>query len=143
MTVFVAYLPSPEGKRALEAGAAEARLRGLPLHVASVLTHEVGESPTRARADMEASEATEQHLERVAEELRREGVEVSVELLHGQFGEVSHQLLDDIRRVGAELVVVGVRRRSPVGKLVLGSASRDVLLGAGCPVLAVKADQET
>ncbi len=143
MTVFVAYLPSPEGRAALGAGVAEARLRGRPLHVASVLTHEVGESPTQAKRDMQASEATEQHLDRIADELRSEGLEVTVGLLHGQLGEVTGQLLEAIRTARAELVVVGVRRRSPVGKLVLGSVSRDLLLGANCPVLAVKANAGT
>ena len=39
---------------------------------------------------------------------------------------------------GADLIVVGLRRRSPVGKLLLGSTAQEILLGANCAVLAVK-----
>ena len=142
MTVFVAYAPTREGARALEAAAAEASLRGRPLHVASYLTHEVGESPTRARSDMNAAEATEQHLDQVRERLSGQGLEVTSKLLHGQTGDAGRQLLEEARRVAASLIVVGVRRRTPVGKLVLGSVSQQLLLGADCPVLAVKAPSE-
>ena len=44
------------------------------------------------------------------------------------------------RATAAELVVIGLRRRTAVGKFVLGSTSQRIILGADCPVLAVKAD---
>lgn len=140
MSVVVAYTQSPEGLRALEAGAAEARLRDLPLHVVTVLIHDVGESPVRAKRDMEAASAAQEHLARIVEPVAARGVEVTTELLHGQLGEETRQILDAAHRADGRMLVVGVRRRSAVGKLVLGSVSRDLLLAADVPVLAVKAN---
>ena len=54
--------------------------------------------------------------------------------------EPAEDLISIAERVAAELIVIGLRRRSPVGKLILGSNAQRILLDAHCPVLAVKAD---
>nr|WP_307077528.1 universal stress protein [Arthrobacter pascens] len=41
-------------------------------------------------------------------------------------------------QLNASVIVVGVKRRSPVGKLLLGSAAQQILLEANIPVIAVK-----
>jgi signal transduction histidine kinase len=61
---------------------------------------------------------------------------LSAELLDG---DVAATLRDHAEEVGADLVVVGLQRRSPVGKALLGSNAQRILLGATCPVLAVRA----
>ena len=49
------------------------------------------------------------------------------------------EALDEIAtEVDAELIVIGLRRRSPVGKLLLGSAAQHILLNSTVPVLAVR-----
>lgn len=42
---------------------------------------------------------------------------------------------------GADLLVIGVRQRSPVGKLILGSDARDIILQSTVPVLSVPASE--
>ena len=50
-------------------------------------------------------------------------------------------LLDAAEAADASLIVVGIRHRSPMGKLLLGSAAQQILLEAACPVLAVKPER--
>ena len=54
--------------------------------------------------------------------------------------EPSVDLIEVAEEVNADFIVIGLRRRSPVGKLILGSNAQRILLEAPCPVLAVKAE---
>ena len=53
-------------------------------------------------------------------------------------GDVADDLIATAEEVGAQLVVLGLRQRSPVGKLILGANAQRVLFDAPCPVLTVK-----
>jgi hypothetical protein len=53
--------------------------------------------------------------------------------------DVVGELLDTVQAVDASAIVIGIRSRTAVGKLLLGSAAQQVLLEASVPVIAVKA----
>jgi nucleotide-binding universal stress UspA family protein len=44
-----------------------------------------------------------------------------------------------VAALDAELLVIGARRRTPVGKLFMGSVTQSIILHADVPVLVVKA----
>jgi nucleotide-binding universal stress UspA family protein len=132
MTVVVGYVEKPEGRAALSRAAEEARLRGQRL----IVIHS-----SRGGHAFDADEAvtSERHLEEVRKQLEQDGVDHEVrQLVRGQ--DPAEDLIDVAEEVGAELIVIGLRRRTPVGKLIMGSNAQRVLLDAPCPVLAVKAE---
>lgn len=131
-TVVVGYVPKPEGEAALEAGVREARLRGSKLIV--VNSHRGGQEFDRTKA-----QKSETDLEAIGRKLADTGVEHEVRQLVRGF-EPAEDLISIAESSDAELLVIGLRRRSPVGKLILGSNAQRVLLDAHCPVLAVKAE---
>ena len=132
-TIVVGYVPKPEGRAALHRAAEEARLRNARLVV--VNSHRGGRG-----FDREDVIESEEQLEDVRRELRDAGVEHEVrQLVQGM--DPADDLLAVAKDVGAEFIVIGLRRRSPVGKLILGSNAQRVLLDAPCPVLAVKAQE--
>jgi nucleotide-binding universal stress UspA family protein len=47
-------------------------------------------------------------------------------------------LLEFAEEKGVDEIIVGARKRSPVGKALLGSVTQNVSLGANCPVVLVK-----
>jgi nucleotide-binding universal stress UspA family protein len=130
-TIVVGYVPKPEGRAALRRAAEEARLRGSRLVV--VNSHRGGRE-----FDRDDALESEAQLEEVHAELKNAGVEHELrQLVRGM--DPAEDLINVATEVNAEFIIIGLRRRSPVGKLILGSNAQRVLLDAPCPVLAVKA----
>jgi nucleotide-binding universal stress UspA family protein len=132
-TIVVGYVPKPEGRAALRRAAEEAQLRNSSLVV--VNSHRGGRD-----FDRDDAISSESQLDEVKAELEKAGVEHEVrQLVRGM--DPAEDLVNVATEVGAEFIVIGLRRRSPVGKLILGSNAQRVLLDAPCPVLAVKAGE--
>jgi nucleotide-binding universal stress UspA family protein len=131
MAIVVGYVPTKEGRAALNAAASEARLRNTKLVVIN---------SNRGGKDLDEDEAVhyEQELASVKQQLDDVGIEHQVrQLVRGM--EPAEDLIAVAEEVDAALIVIGLRRRTPVGKLILGSNAQRILLDAPCPVLAVKA----
>ena len=128
MTIVVGYVPKPEGEAALDRAVAEAQLRSEDLVV-------VNSSSGDAYAD--ASWATDDQLEAVQQRIRAAGV--SYELVHSMGKEPADHVVEVAGKAHASLLVIGLRRRTSVGKFLLGSSASTILMQAPCPVLAVKA----
>jgi len=129
MPVIVGFVPTKEGRAALDAAVVEARSRGSRLLVVNATT---------GAASADNRYVDDEQLTALRAELDASGLDYEVS--HAVHKKDPAEILVDLaEETNAELIVIGVRRRTPVGKLLLGSQAQKVLLDAECPVLAVKA----
>ena len=128
MTVLVGYVPTPEGDAAFSAALEEARRRSQPLVVLN--------SP-RGGAPVSVEVAPDAAVRRMTERADADGV--ALDLRQGvHSGEAADEVLRVAQEVDASVIVIGLRKRSAVGKLLMGSNAQRILLDADRPVLAVK-----
>lgn len=120
-TIVVGYSSKPEGQAALRRAIAEASLRQSQL----IVVHTSGQD--------EVADLTSQ--------LEGSGITYHVRQAPDAL-DPAEELINAAEGSGAEFIVIGLRKRSPVGKLLLGSNAQRVLLDASCPVLAVKAETQ-
>jgi nucleotide-binding universal stress UspA family protein len=133
MTVLVGLVPGPEGAAAVAAGIQEARLRGSRLVVVNA---------NRADRPIDPKVVSDADVAALWQQLKDSGLSVEVTQPLGH-GNVSETLVRAAEEVQASLIVIGIRRRTPVGKFLLGSNASEILLAADCPVLAVKANHHS
>lgn len=121
MSVVVGYMPSPQCEAALAIAVEEAASRGTSLVVAA---HRY---PDPDRGAVHATESELPPLPDGALYVGPDGEEESAD-----------QILRAAVQHDAELVVLGLRHRSRIGKLNLGASAQRVFLESTCPVLVVK-----
>lgn len=80
----------------------------------------------------------QEQVEETAERLRSAGYDVAVTVQVEMASGVGAALLRLAEEVDADLIVIGLSKRSRVGKALLGSDAQSVLLGAACPVLTAR-----
>jgi nucleotide-binding universal stress UspA family protein len=130
VTVLVAYVPRPEGQAALDKGLEVATRRKERLVV-------VNASPGGRQEDL--SMADVQDVERVEALLAGSGIEAEFkQFVRGKSAVTEIEGL--VESLQVSLLIIGLRKRTAVGKLILGSVAQEILLSVSCPVLAVKAN---
>jgi nucleotide-binding universal stress UspA family protein len=130
VTIVVGFVPTKEGRAALTRAVEEAKGRHTKLVV-------INSNRGGRDFDEEANRAAEAELQRINDELTGDGLELEVrQLVRGN--EPAEDLIAVANETDADLIVIGLRRRTPVGKLILGSNAQRILLDAPCAVLAVK-----
>lgn len=128
MTVVIGYVPTRQGQAALTAGIAEAQAHDDDVIVVNMTRDDKLADPNRAAGS---------ELDRIHAELSEAGVGHEVRRIdHGS--DPAEALLGLAREIDARMLVIGLRHRTMVGKLLLGSTAQRILLEAPCPVLAVK-----
>lgn len=123
--IVVGFVDTAEGHAALDSALMEARLRNEELFV-------LVQAPRGAdQGDIDRASSA------AAETLRTSGVQHQLQTLE-RGDDAAEALMTNAEQAEASLIIIGLRRRSPLGKLILGSSAQRILLEAPCPVLAVK-----
>jgi len=128
VTVLVGFLPTPEGEAAFAAGLTEAQRRGEGLLLLN---------SARGGAPVSADVAPPELVADLSARAEAAGVRLETHQ-EPHTGELADEVVRVAEKVDASVIVIGLRRRSPVGKLLMGSTEQRILLDADRPVLAVK-----
>jgi nucleotide-binding universal stress UspA family protein len=130
MTIVVGFSATAPGRAALTAAVDEAARRQEPLLVLNSSRGDSFADPRYAQqSDWDWVKAT----------LDEAGVDFSVrQEMRGR--EPAEEILEVLDEVGASLCVIGIRKRTSVGKMLLGSNANRILMESPCPVLSVRAE---
>jgi len=133
MKIVVGFKGTPEGKAALDWAIQEARQRNAEVFIVHSLR-----GGTSAETETEQVWQAREELAEAEQRLVDAGVAYTVrKYMRGK--SPAEDLNDVVAKERADLIVIGIRRRSRAGKLLLGSDAQEILLDADCPVVAVKA----
>lgn len=142
MTVIAAVEEDPGARRIIEEAHELARAFDEELHVVHVgdqykSTEDIRRSsqanPGKEIDTDDPKRIAEANAERIASEVVENFTAV------GLVGYPGQEVLSYAEKTDARYIVIGGRRRSPVGKALFGSVAQEVVLGAERPVVSVRA----
>ena len=124
--ILLAYVPSATSEAAFDFAVEEAERRDASL---LVLASERAPDPRKARG------VTDQRP--LQERLEETGLGFELRTVPKR-DDPADDILDAVEHDGAALVVLGIRKRTPIGKILLGSTSQRVAIESPVPVVLVK-----
>ncbi|MRJ77223.1 universal stress protein [Aeromicrobium sp. SMF47] len=127
MTIAVAYRPDEFGRAALDWAVEQSKTSGDRIVLINI---------SRVEPRLDTGFARGNHVQSLAERLDADKVEYEIRQAVGE--NVADAVLFEAEQAGATSIVIGIRRRSPVGKILMGSVAQQILLDASVPVVAVK-----
>ncbi len=130
MNILVAFDGTREARQAARLAARHAKA----MQGRVILAHSMVGGPEIPRQDFERAEK-ELKLAELA--LKEEGVDCE-SLLSVRGLEPGEDILTIAREKKADEIVIGIERRSKVGKLLFGSTAQYIILNAECPVVTVR-----
>lgn len=116
-----------------------------PFGASVTLMHVLTESRLQdLREDMRSSGTSEAYIDEIVT-LMKDSVAEQIERVAGSAdasvvvarGALADQVLERAGGGSVDLIVLGLRSRSRVGKLIMGSGVQEILLSTPCPVLGV------
>ncbi len=127
MKILVGYTPTPEGVAALDFAEGHAKL--VDAHLTVLNTGKNGDYSDPVYA-------TAQDIDAVETELTAAGLDFEVRRPNDGLT-ATDAILGTAEEIGADLLVIGIRKRTAVGKLITGSTAQAVLLNTSVPVICV------
>ncbi|SEP77819.1 universal stress protein [Natrinema salaciae] len=153
--MYRVLLPVDENESRARAQASAVRELPSAATTVSVDVLHVRDGGTGADAEWAAGGFAEEYadeMERVADdETLPASVEAAADVLaagdlewtvRAAAGDPAETILEAADEDDSDLIVLGVRRRSPVGKVLFGSVAQAVILGSDRPVTVVSADRD-
>lgn len=129
MTILLAYVSRPEGRAALDKAIEISKERNEPMLI-------VNASPGGQQEDASLVPAYE--VEKIEAELAEKGIQAEFKQ-YVRGNNAVEEINDMVDTRDISILVIGLRKRTAVGKLLLGSVAQDILMTVSCPVLCVKA----
>ena len=130
MKILVGYDRSNVAKEALELAKKHAKAFDAKVYVVRSLA----QSPEMKLDDIQQAD---QQLAEIRRSFKDEGIECVTEAIVSSISP-GEDLVQFTKEKEVDEIIIGVKKRSKVGKLIFGSNAQYIILMAQCPVVAVK-----